>query len=92
MAKAQVEKAKEKAEKTRDKAKQHGYDFGMVEIEDTLRAEVPRVRRLYCAQVWDDALNQARVEASFVLRKAEISTTLKPSGLPPLGVIKQTSL
>ena len=43
----------------------------MAEIEDTLRAEVPRVRRLYCAQVWDDALNQARVEASFVLRKAE---------------------
>ena len=71
MAKAQVEKAKEKAEKTRDEAKQHGYDFGMVEIEDTLRTEVPRVRRLYCAQVWDEALNQAGVEASFVLRKAE---------------------
>ena len=71
MAKAQVEKAKEEAEKTRDEAEQHGYNFGMVEIEDTLMAEAPGVCRLYWAQVWDEALNQAGVEASSALRKAK---------------------
>ena len=43
----------------------------MVETEDTLRAEVPGVCRTYCALVWDEALNQAGVEASSMLRKAE---------------------
>ena len=43
----------------------------MIEIEDALRTEVPGVCRLYCAQVWDEALNQAGVEVSFVLRRAE---------------------
>ena len=43
----------------------------MVETEDSLRAEVPTVCRTYCDLVWDVALNQARVEAFSVLRKAE---------------------
>ena len=43
----------------------------MTENEEALRAEVPRVCSIYCTQVWDKALNQARVEASFVLRKAK---------------------
>ena len=43
----------------------------MVETEDTLRAEVPAVCRTYCAQTWEEALNQAGVEASSMLRKAE---------------------
>ena len=82
-AKAQAEKAKEEAEKARDEAKQHGYDVGMAETEDTLRAEVPGVCRSYCAQVWDEALNQAGVGASSVLRKAEIvyyPPAIRPSG------------
>ena len=43
----------------------------MVETEKALRSEVLGVFRNYCLQVQNEALNQARVEASFVLRKAE---------------------
>ena len=43
----------------------------MVEIEEALRAEVSGVCRTYCLQVWNEALNQAGVEASSVLRKTE---------------------
>ena len=53
----------------RDEAEQHGYDVGVAETEDALRAEVPVVCRAYCAQTWEEALNQARVEASSGLRK-----------------------
>ena len=38
------------AEKAWDEAEQHGYDIGVAEIEDVLRAEVPIVCRTYCAQ------------------------------------------
>ena len=40
-------------------------------MEDALRAEVPGVCKLYYAQVCDETLNQAGVEASSALRKAE---------------------
>ena len=43
----------------------------MAETEDALRAEVPAVYRAYCAQTWEEALNQAGVEASSGLRKPE---------------------
>ena len=43
----------------------------MVEIEEALRAEVSGVCRTYCFQVWNEALNQAGVEASSVLKKVE---------------------
>ena len=46
-------------------------NIGVTENKEALKAEVPGVCRIYCAQVWDEALNQARVEASFVLRKAK---------------------
>ena len=39
--------------------------------EDALRAEVPAVCRAYCAQTWEEALNQAGVEASSELRRPE---------------------
>ena len=48
--KAEAEKAKIEAEKARDKAEQKGYDLGVAETEETLRAEVPTVCRIYCAQ------------------------------------------
>ena len=70
-AKAQVEEDKLKAEKERDEAEQHSYDVGVVETEDTLRAEVPAICRAYCAQTWEEALNQAGVEASSGLRRPE---------------------
>ena len=43
----------------------------MAEVKDALRAEVPAVCKTYCALVWDETLNQAGVEASSVLRRAE---------------------
>ena len=46
----EAEKAKVEAEKARDEAEQHGYDVGMAENEDTLRAQVPAICHIYCAQ------------------------------------------
>ena len=43
----------------------------MAETVDALRAEVLEVCRTYCFQVWNEALNQAGVEASSILRKVE---------------------
>ena len=70
-AKDQTEKAKEEAKRAQEEAQQEGYDIGVVEIEEALRVEVLGVCRIYCAQVWDKALNKTGVEASFVLKKAE---------------------
>ena len=50
-AKMQAEEDKLKAEKERDEAEQHGYDVGVAETEDALRAEVPAVCRTYCAKL-----------------------------------------
>ena len=68
-AKLQAEEDKVKTEKERDEAEQHGYDIGVAEAEDARRAEVPAVCRAYCAQTWEEALNQAGVEASSELRR-----------------------
>ena len=46
-AKAEAEEAKTKAEREKDEAEQHGYDVGVVETEDALRAEVPAVCHAY---------------------------------------------
>ena len=70
-AKDQAEKAKEEAKRAREEAQQEGYDIGVVETEEALRVEVLGVCRIYCAQVWDKALNKTGVGASFVLKKAE---------------------
>ena len=67
----QAKEDKAKAEKERDEVEQHGYDVGVAETEDTFRAEVPAVCRAYCAQTWEEALNQAGIKASFELRKPE---------------------
>ena len=70
-ARLQAEEDKIKAEKERDEAKQHGYDVGVAETEDALRAEVPAVCRAYYTQTWEEALNQAGVDVSSELRKPE---------------------
>ena len=69
--KALVEETRDEAMKAKDVVEQHGYDVGVAETEDSLRVEVPAVCRTYCALIWDEALNQAGVEASSVLRKAK---------------------
>ncbi|XP_065631674.1 uncharacterized protein LOC136068449 [Quercus suber] len=67
----QAEKAKAEAEKERDVAEQQGYNVGVIETEDTFRAEVPVVCREYCALTWQEALDRAGVESSSELRKPE---------------------
>ena len=68
-ARMQAEEDKAKAEKERGEAEQHGYDVGVAETEDTLWAEVPAVCRAYCTQTWEEALNEAGIEAFSELRK-----------------------
>ena len=70
-ARNQAEEDKLKAEKERDEAEQHDYDVGVAETEDALRAEVPAVCRAYYAHTWEEALNQAGIDASSALRKPE---------------------
>ena len=68
-ARVQAEEDKAKAEKERDEAEQHGYDVGVVETEDSLTVKVPTVCLAYCTQTWEEALNQAGIDASSKLRK-----------------------
>ena len=70
-AKAKVGKAKVDAEKEKDGAEQHGYDVGVAETEEALRAEVLAVCRAYYAQTWEEALNRAGIDASSELRRSE---------------------
>ena len=67
----QAEEDKVRAERERDEAEQYGYDVGVAETEDALRAEVPAVCRAYCTQTWEKALNRAGIEASSELTKPE---------------------
>ena len=48
--KAEAEKAKIEAKKAKDEAEQKGYDLGVAETEETLKAEVPTVCRNYYTQ------------------------------------------
>ena len=64
-AKAKAKKARIEAEKARNEAEQKSYNLGIV------KTEVPAVCRIYCAQIWNEALNRAKVEASFELRKTD---------------------
>ena len=43
----------------------------MAETEEALRAKVSKVCRYYCLQVWNEDLNQAKVEALSALERAE---------------------
>ena len=63
-AKVEVEKAKAQAERERDEAEQYGYDVGVAETEDTLRAEVPAVCHANCTQTCQEAPNRAGIDAS----------------------------
>ena len=81
-AKVLAEKAKDEAEKAKDETEQRRYNVRVAETEDALRAEVPAVYRTYCTVVWDEALNQAGVEVSSILRKPEsiyYPSTIRPS-------------
>ena len=70
-AKAKAEFARMEAESSKEKAEEEAYNLGVAETQATLKAQVPRVCRLYCSQVWNEALRQAWVEASSNLWKVE---------------------
>lgn len=61
----------EKAEKAKEQAEQDGYDVGVAETEEALRAEVLKMCRFYCLQVWNKTLDQAGVEAYSAFSRAE---------------------
>ena len=61
----------EEAEKVVEKVVQDGYDVGVAKTEEALRAEVSRMCKTYCLQVWNEALNQVGFEASFALKRVE---------------------
>ena len=67
--KVEAEEAKAKAEREKEETEQHGYDVGVAETKDALKAEVPTVCRAFCAQTWKEALNRAGIDASSELRK-----------------------
>ena len=48
--------ARVEAESSKEKAEDEAYDLGVVETQATLKAQVLRVCRLYCSQVWNEAL------------------------------------
>ena len=81
-----AEKSKEEAERAKAEAEQKGYEIGVTETEETLRAEVPMVCRIYCAQTWNEALNRAGVEVSSELRRPKsvfYPEAIRPSAPPP---------
>ena len=66
-----LKKKLEEAEKAKEQAEQDGYDMGVAETEEALRAEVSEVCKFYCLQVWNEAFDQAGVESSSTLKRAE---------------------
>ena len=70
-AKEEVVFARAKAESSKEKTEEEAYDLGVVETQATLKAQVLKVCRLYCSQVWNEALKQVGVEASSDLWKVE---------------------
>ena len=70
-AKQKAEFARNEAEAARDKTEDKGYDAGVAETQASLKAQIPRVCRLYYSQVWEEALKRAGVNASSDLWKAE---------------------
>ena len=61
----------EEVEKAKEQAEQDGYEVGVTETEEALEAEVSKVCRFYYLKVWKEAFNQAGVEPSSALRRAE---------------------
>ena len=69
--KQEAEFARNKAEVAKETAEDDGYNAGVAETQATLKAQIPRVCRLYYSQVWEEALKRAGVDASSDLWTAE---------------------
>ena len=63
-----LSKKLKEVEKAKDQAEQDGYEVRVANTKKALKAKVSEVYRYYYLQVWNEALNQARVEASSAFR------------------------
>ena len=70
-ARREAEFARNEAEAAKKTAEDDGYNAGVTETQAIFKAQIPGVCRLYCSQVWEEALKRARVDASSDLWKAE---------------------
>ena len=70
-AKQEAEFARNEAEAARDEAEEEGYETGVAKTQASLKAQIPGVCRLYCSQVWEEALKRVGVDASSDLWKVE---------------------
>ena len=70
-AKTEAEFTKTEAEATKDKAEEEAYDAGVAETQALLKTQIPSVCKLYCSQVWNEAIKRVGVEASSDLWKVE---------------------
>ena len=52
-------------------AEDEAYDAGVADTQATLKAQIPKVCKLYYSQVWNEAVKRVGVEASSDLWKAE---------------------
>ena len=88
----EAEKAKTEAERAMNEAKQRGYEVGIAETEEALRAEVPVVCRIYCAKTWDEALTELRLrlhlsyggQRTYSILRRSVPQLLHPIKLKPL--------
>ena len=71
MAKEEAVFTRAEVESSKEKVKEEAYDLRVAETQATLKAQVPGVCRLYCSQIWNETLKQARVEVSSDLWKVE---------------------
>ena len=55
-AKEEAKFARTEAECSKKKAEDEAYDSGVAETQAALKAQVPGVCKLYCSQVWNEAL------------------------------------
>ena len=70
-AQQEAEFARDEAKAAKDKAEEARYKASMADTQASLKAQIPRVCRLYYSQVWGEVLKRARVDASSDLWKAE---------------------
>ena len=70
-AKKEAKFARTEAKCSKKKAKEEAYDSGVAETQAALKAQVPGVCKLYCSQVWNEALKQTGVDALSDLWKAD---------------------
>ncbi|XP_050252155.1 uncharacterized protein LOC126698744 [Quercus robur] len=88
-AKTEAKFARTEAKSSKEKAEEEAYDTRVADTQAILKAQIPGVCKLYCSQVWNETLKQARVEASSDLWKAEKGPEANPAQLPKEGDVSQ---